>query len=58
MKKIKFDYGRAWALDGSFYTEEKSKIEKLLIGLFVDGKRDYTIIDSNGNAIALVQIDY
>jgi hypothetical protein len=55
---IKFNYGRAWAVDGSFYTEVKSEIEKFLIGLFVEGKKDYTIVDSRGNIIALVQIDY
>lgn len=55
---IRFNYGRAWATDGSFYTEVKSEVEKFLIGLFVDGKKDYTIVDSSGKTIALVQIDY
>lgn len=56
--KMKFKYGRAWAIDGSFYTEDKKTIESFLAGLYTPGKKDYTITDENGNAIALLQIDY
>ena len=49
--------GRAWAIDGSFYTEDKKTIESFLTGLYTPGKKDYTITDENGNAIALLQID-
>lgn len=55
---MKFKYGRAWAIDGSFYTEDKKTIESFLKGLYTPGKKDYTITDENGNAIALLQIDY
>lgn len=53
-----FTYGRAWAIDGSFYTEDKKTIESFLTGLYIPGKKNYTITDENGNAVALVQIDY
>lgn len=58
VNKMKFKYGRAWAIDGSFYTEDKKTIESFLTGLYTPGKKDYTITDENGNAIALLQIDY
>lgn len=35
---MKFKYGRAWAIDGSFYTEDKKTIESFLTGLYIPGK--------------------
>lgn len=56
MDKIK--YGRMWATDGSFYTEDLNTIKNSLTGLYIDGKKDYTLTDSNGRAVALIQINY
>ena len=49
-------YARMWATDGSFYTEDLEIIKKAIV--YIDGKQDYTIIDGNGNIIALAQVNY
>jgi len=54
MDKIK--YGCMWGLDGSFYTEDLIRIKETLKSLYIEGKRDYTIIDHNGEMIALIQV--
>ena len=56
MDKIK--YGCMWGLDGSFYTEDLIRIKETLKSLYIEGKRDYTIIDHNGEMIALIQVYY
>ena len=54
---MNFKYGRAWAIDGSFYTEDKKTIESFLTGLYTPGKKDYTITDENETQL-LLQLDY